>query len=485
VTKDAEPELAAAGGNVDVAVIGGGLGGLCAAIAAAGRGLRVVVVRRGLGATAMSSGGLDFPDRLPSLFGREDAGIAPAEAASGIAPAEAAEILRGWCAAAGAELAGHPGQPLPLLDIAGHVRSTNLALVQHAAGRVDRWDGRRVLFLEVEGYAPFRAEWVKRMVVARGLAVEDRVTAGVVAVPGLEGEANLPAARIARALEEGDTAARFGLRVAKAARQAGAELVALPPVLGFERAAWVYETVMAAIAGAASGSAASRPAASGPAVTAFELLSPPPSLPGQRLQRLLDGAALAAGVEVVPGRVVGFGTATLATTVAAGAPAGAEASAGAEAPPPSVTSLEIASHGRIWVLEADEFVLAAGTFIAGGLRSVGQRVSEPLFGLSVFAPPPPGWPPGEIPVGDRPVREMVWERFDARHPIFEAGLAVDRDLRPLEASGRVSFANLRAAGSVIGGYNRFADGAGSGVAAVTGLAAGHLAAAAVERRRSG
>jgi glycerol-3-phosphate dehydrogenase subunit B len=80
---------------------------------------------------------------------------------------------------------------------------------------------------------------------------------------------------------------------------------------------------------------------------------------------------------------------------------------------------------------------------------------------------------------------MVWERFDARHPIFEAGLAVDRDLRPLEASGRVSFANLRAAGSVIGGYNRFADGAGSGTAAVTGLAAGHLAAAAVERRRSG
>jgi len=451
--------------KVDVAVIGGGLGGLCAAIAAAGRGLRVVVVRRGLGATAMSSGGLDFPDRLPSLFGQAFSGIAPAEAASGIAPAEAAETLRGWCAAAGAELAGHPGRPLPLLDIAGRVRSTNLALVQHAAGRVDRWDGRRVLFLEVEGYAPFHAEWVKLMVVTRGLAVRDRVTAGVVAVPGLEGEANLPAARIARALEEGDTAARFGLRVAKAARQAGAELVALPPVLGFERAAWVYETVMAAIAGAASGSAASRPAASGPAVTAFELLSPPPSLPGQRLQRLLDGAALAAGVEIVPGRVVGFGT--------------------AEAPPPSVTSLEIASHGRIWVLEADEFVLAAGTFIAGGLRSVGQRVSEPLFGLSVFAPPPPGWPPGEIPVGDRPVREMVWERFDARHPIFEAGLAVDRDLRPLEASGRVSFANLRAAGSVIGGYNRFADGAGSGVAAVTGLAAGHLAAAAVERRRSG
>jgi len=470
VTKDAEPEPAAAGGNVDVAVIGGGLGGLCAAIAAAGRGLRVVVVRRGLGATAMSSGGLDFPDRLPSLFGREDPGIAPAEAA---------EILRGWCAAAGAELAGHPGQPLPLLDIAGRVRSTNLTLAQHAAGRVDRWDGRRVLFLEVEGYAPFRAEWVKRMVVARGLAVRDRVTAGVVAVPGLEGEANLPAARIARALEEGDTAMRFGLQVAKAARQAGAELVALPPVLGFERAAWVYETVMAAIAGAASGSGVP-----GPAVTVFELLSPPPSLPGQRLQRLLDGVALAAGVEIVPGRVVGFGTATRATTAAAGAPA-AGALAGADAPPLSVTSLEVASHGRTWVLEADEFVLAAGTFIAGGLRSVGQRVSEPLFGLSVFAPPPPGWPPGEIPVGDRPVREMVWERFDARHPIFEAGLAVDRDLRPLEASGRVSFANLRAAGSVIGGYNRFADGAGSGVAAVTGFAAGHLAAAAVERRRSG
>ncbi|HCJ10210.1 MAG TPA: hypothetical protein DHW14_03495, partial [Clostridiales bacterium] len=54
--------------------------------------------------------------------------------------------------------------------------------------------------------------------------------------------------------------------MAAEARRAGASMVAMPPVLGLERA----EEVRAALA------------ADGTVV--FELLSPPPSLPGQRLQ---------------------------------------------------------------------------------------------------------------------------------------------------------------------------------------------------------
>jgi anaerobic glycerol-3-phosphate dehydrogenase len=78
---------------------------------------------------------------------------------------------------------------------------------------------------------------------------------------------------------------------------------------------------------------------------------------------------------------------------------------------------------------------------------------------------------------------MVWDRFRARHPVFDAGLAVDEELRPVDEEGRPVFNNLRAAGSVIGGYNHLTDGAGSGVAATTGVRAGRLAAERLGARK--
>ncbi len=439
----------------DVAVIGGGLGGLSAAIAAAKAGRKVVVIRRGLGATAMSSGGLDFPLRLPVLHGTTRPAprdvATPGRAQATLDPSEAASLLRDWFAAAGLELVGRPGEDLPLLDVAGHLRRTTLALAPAAAGRVDRWADGKVLFCGVEGYAPYRPEWTAKMAAWLGLLGPERAACDTVPAPGLHGEAGLSSARIARALDRPEGAKAFAASVAKAAKRAGADLVALPPVLGLENSVGVYRELATALAKA-------MPQAG---VTAFELLSPPPSVPGQRLQLILDRIAREAGVSTLPGRVV--------ETSGAGA----------------LASVAVDLHGRGLVVEAAQYVLAAGTFAAGGLRAEGQVVVEPLFGLPVFGPPPPGFPAGEVPLGCRPVRELVWDRFAARHPVFEAGLAVDGSLRPLDASGRPAFANLRAAGSIVGGYNRFADGAGAGVAATTGVAAGRLAAAAVaeERRR--
>ncbi len=468
----------AAGRNLvsDVVVIGGGLAGLCAATAAAKAGARVTVVRRGLGATAMSSGGLDFPAVLPGLYGpardaapdSDGAGCASAGFAGGVLaggganpavaltapegldPAGAAAALAEWFAAAGSPLEGKPGAELPLLDIAGHVRRTNLALSLSAAGRVDRWAGRRVLFLGVEGYAPYRPEWTLRMAAAQGLIGADQAEAGYVPVPGLEGEANLPAARIARALETPDNAAVFAAAVAGAAARNKADLVALPPVLGLRQAHLVARALSDALAQGVPGRG----------VVVFELLSPPPSVPGQRLQTILDHVAEAAGVTIVPGRV---------TRAVAAADDGHGR---------SLLSVTVDVRGRSLTLNAAQFVLAAGKFAAGGLAAKQQVLAESVFGLlPVFAPPPPGDPPGQIPpAGRRRVRDLVWQRFAARHPVFEAGLAVDAALRPIGPGGEPAYANLRAAGSIIGGYSPFADGAGAGVAVTTGLQAGRAAA---------
>jgi len=542
--------------DFDVAVLGGGLAGFCAARAAAAEGARVVLIRRGLAATAMFSGGFDFPAVLPLLYGTGrfgaaggasavggaggagGAGAASAASAPGGASApsgaggtgeagptdptgvmRAAATLADWLASVGVELVGRPGEVLRLLDTAGNVRSTNLAPAAIALGRVDQWGDRRVLFLGVEGYPLYNPEWVARKAVWLGLARPEKVAAAEVTVPGLDGEASLAAPRVAEILDRPAAAEAFAAAVARAARKAGAELVALPPVLGLRDPAGVFAAVNAAL-GAAGGSArtadggstAGGAAGGSPGaeadVRAFELLATPPSVPGQRLRLALERLALEAGVVVIDGRVTGPGGLDSRPGLPDSGP-GASGSrgafaVGAAAAPKVLHSVRVSRRGREFTVRASEFVLATGSFYAGGLAAERQRVREPVFGLTVYGPPRPGWPPGELPVEDRPVREMVWDRFDVGHPVFEVGLAVDEELRPLAggspawspvdglprrptavstvvstaAERHPAFLNLRAAGSIIGGYPRTTGSAGAGVAVVTGLAAGRLAALA-------
>jgi anaerobic glycerol-3-phosphate dehydrogenase len=56
---------------------------------------------------------------------------------------------------------------------------------------------------------------------------------------------------------------------------------------------------------------------------------------------------------------------------------------------------------------------------------------------------------------------------------------VHTELRPTTGDGTVEFENLRAAGSVLGGYDFAAEKSGSGVSIATGHAAGTAAAEAV------
>ena len=72
--------------------------------------------------------------------------------------------------------------------------------------------------------------------------------------------------------------------------------------------------------------------------------------------------------------------------------------------------------------------------------------------------------------------QSAWlaQRFlaDAGHPIFRAGVATDRDLRPLDAAGRVVYANVAVVGAAIAGFDPLREGCLEGVAVATGFAAG-------------
>jgi len=96
-----------------------------------------------------------------------------------------------------------------------------------------------------------------------------------------------------------------------------------------------------------------------------------------------------------------------------------------------------------------------------------RLVHDPLLALAVYYQ-------GE-PIADVYPRLRHLEYVDPA-PAFRTGLLTDAELRPVDGTGAAAFANLRAAGSVLGGYDYAGGGCGFGVPLLTGWFAGRLAA---------
>jgi glycerol-3-phosphate dehydrogenase subunit B len=165
----------------------------------------------------------------------------------------------------------------------------------------------------------------------------------------------------------------------------------------------------------------------------FELLASPPSPHGWRLQQAIS----------------------LGTTTA------------------HVTSFET-SAGRIVsaragdrTFRADTFILATGLHIGGGLNG-GRVTSEPLLNLGVFHQ-------GQ-PVRSSGTRLQHLQYLDPAEEL-RSGLMTDKGLHPLDEEGDAPYANLFAAGAVLGGYE-YAGPCGFGVPMLTGWLAGTWAAKA-------
>jgi glycerol-3-phosphate dehydrogenase subunit B len=229
----------------DIGVIGGGIAGASAALAAAAGGARVVLVRATPGATALAAGGWN---RLP--------------------PEPVAAALE----AAGLRLLPS-GSPLP--HPVGDLRVYAFAHESHAGAAV----GEGTLVVGIAGLPGFRA---------RALALLWGDAAGVALPHATLLLSETPAAGWAPA----SLAARLDhdpaplvAALAEAVRVAGATAAVLPAVLGIART----PAIIAALADAAG-------------VPVYEALGVPPSLPGWRLHRALDAALATVGVRVLDAR---------------------------------------------------------------------------------------------------------------------------------------------------------------------------------------
>ena len=183
----------------------------------------------------------------------------------------------------------------------------------------------------------------------------------------------------------------------------------------------------------------------------FEVLpSGVPSVPGLRLQRALDRFAETSGVSLRSGVCQDF-----------------------EVEQGRIRKVHVTGEGSPPAgFEPKTVVLCTGRYVGGGITWK-RRPTEVVFGLPVRVGT-------EFPEDAAPSRFMnALPR--SRQAVFEAGVAVGDDLRPLGPGGEVAYGNLFAAGAVLAGQDDGAERGGTGMALVTGWVAGRSAARSAVR----
>ena len=398
--------------SADVVVIGAGLAGLTAAIAAAESGARVVVLAKGHAATHWGPGGIDVAGIPAASTPRDGIRILAGQpghpyAFLGDDVAGALEWIRPHLAAGGVEYVGDLDTALQLVptSIGGTRRAAILPAGQAAA--VAPWaTGERLIVCGIAGFKDFWPEAIaaslSRERIWDGGNRPASVTPLSVSLPGLAARHNLNALEIARRFDDPAwrrTAIDALARALDAVPGAGGR-VALPAVLGMREHAAVLAAVQERL-----------PAAP------FEMPLVPPSIPGIRLYTALRAALIRAGGRVQVGEMIER----------------------VERDGRRVTAVVSAAAVRTHTVRTGALVLATGGIAGGGLVAERDgRLREPLLELDVEAPPADEW--------------LAVDAFDpAGHPLEKAGIRTDAELRPVGADGASPFDNVRVAGSLLAG----------------------------------
>jgi glycerol-3-phosphate dehydrogenase subunit B len=424
----------------DVLVIGGGLAGLTSALSAAREGadVRLVSYKQStlrnasglvdvLGYTPDGEGPLTDPyDAIPDLptgHPYRTVGVETVREAMDLFD-EVVPDYRG----------GHTERNALLPTHGGTVKPTARYPAGASAGLAS--DPRDVLFVGFESLVDFDAEHAAAHLRAAGVPFDVR---GVtIRFPG-DLRADAKVTRYAKLLDTNAEVAVRGrgrpVRDALAERvnteHEGEPRVGFPAVLGDDHTTAV-RTALEERLGA----------------EVFEVPMGPPSLPGLRLEDALFEALDETGASIETGNpVVDFD---------------ADGESDGER---RIERVYVERNGARIPNRAEQYVLATGGLVGKGVESDRERVYEPIFDCHVpHAADRYDWFDGEV-FGD--------------HPFARFGVHTDEELRPIASDGSVEFGNLRAAGSVLGGYDFAAEKSGSGVSIATGYAAGRRAARAV------
>lgn len=440
--------------EADVVVIGGGMAGTVAALNAAAKGADVLLIRKGHGATAMSSGAIDIAgpqsflpldpwDTIPPIV----------DILTGILrsnPLHPYSVIAGGRGGHGhlvsaihhayefvvekipnLNLEGYDGRNLALPSVLGTVKFSAFAPRSLVGGNLLEMRDARVLLVGINGLTFFQPHTCRQtlgrysslhspLAIAEVDVIEADIPRFMNALPSAPFE-------IARCLDSSAAVKELAKSVSKGIH-AGTTHVAFPPVLGLDNHCEIFETLSRELE-----------------PKAFELVSPNFSVPGYRLQGSLEVALRRGGVRVVSSEVVD-----------------------AKRDGRMVRNLLLGDRKAKRTATGKTYVIAAGKFSTGGLVA-DDFPREPIFRLPLFS--------GDRRVDNKFIQDLMSWNVEGKQLFLSCGIHVDNKLRPLDSFGEPAYENLFAAGSIIGEYDYVADKCGLGVALLTGFLAGENAAA--------
>lgn len=452
----------------DILVIGGGMAGLVAGSITASNGLDTLLVRRGKGATAYSSGAIDVMGYPPE--GADIREYFPSTAVPFKTPAEGLEVisslypyhpygmlgygednedmteavrqavresliwlkdnLRDSCA----PLVGSFEKNIQPITVLGTVKPTCLIQETMWSDNLNDDSDNVLIFIGFRGHPEFNASAATQAYLEHQVRSGNppyKVGHGVLEVTPFGKPYNISGIELAHHFDHEGAITELSEALQQYVDRFGATHIAIPPVLGLQKSVQNRNHLEKALN-----------------VSVFELLSFPPSVPGLRLQRALDDMYIRAG-----------GTLLIGHEAVSASVEGKE-----------VQKVNVRSPRRELEIHPKAVILATGKFIGGGLEADGIGLKEPVFNLLSVTP------------DLNPTHDMFpWKATSTislnpnGHDLFGSGLTVDTSFRPIGDDSIESAANLFCAGSLVALYNYSLEKSGLGVALTSGRKAGIIA----------